>query len=48
MTPQQLKAELRYRYEERLGILAGSGPATREQRLIAWRECLAWRRRVGK
>lgn len=39
--PRRLSEEARYRFEERLGILAGSGTPTASQVALAWREALA-------
>ena len=38
MTPEESQTEWRYRVEERLGILAGAGEPTPEQRALAVRE----------
>jgi hypothetical protein len=38
--PAKLSADARYRFEERLGILAGSGTPTASQVALAWREAL--------
>lgn len=40
--PQALRTEFRYRYEERLGILAQGGPETFEQIQIAMEEARDW------
>jgi len=39
--PRRLSEEARYRFEERLGILAGSGTPTASQVALAWREAVA-------
>ena len=43
----KLSAEARYRFEERLGILAGSGTPTASQVALAWREALDFMRSEG-
>ena len=40
--PKRLSEEARYRFEERLGILAGSDTPTAEQVALAWREATAY------
>ena len=42
MNPDTLQPEARYRYEERLGMLCGTGMPTPEQRRIAWLEAKEW------
>jgi hypothetical protein len=42
--PSRLSNEARYRFHERLGILAGSATPTAAQVAIAWREAAAYDR----
>jgi hypothetical protein len=42
--PSRLSDEARYRFHERLGILAGSATPTASQVAIAWREAAAYDR----
>lgn len=42
MKTPELSEEARYRYEERLAILIGSGPLTKEAHQIALKEALAY------
>lgn len=42
--PRRLSKEACYRFEERLGILAGSATPTASQVALAWREAVAFDR----